>query len=112
MASAKKRTKKIYGPARTPQARENQLIDMAYNLAQEKLQSGTASSQLITHFLKLATTREELENDRLRSELELTRAKIKRIESQSTGQELYAEALRAFRNYSGSNDEYKEEFDD
>lgn len=112
MATTKKSTRRSYGPVRTPQAKENQLIDMAFKLAQEKLQNGTASSQLITHFLKLATTREELENDRLRAELDLSRAKIKQIESQATSQELYAEALSAFRSYSGSNTSYEEEYDD
>lgn len=112
MATTKKPTRRSYGPARTPQAKENQLIDMAFKLAQEKLQNGTASSQLITHFLKLATTREELENDRLRAELDLSRAKIKQIESQATSQELYTEALSAFRSYSGSNTTQEEEYDD
>lgn len=106
MGSNKKSTTKNYGPARSPEAKENQLINMAFRLAEEKLRSGTASSQLITHFLKLATVREQLENDRIRAELELSKAKIKHMEAQATGQELYEQALSAFRSYAGTNVEY------
>lgn len=109
MASRKKSVEKDYGPARTPKAKENQLINMAYRLAEAKFKDGTASSQLITHFLKLATVREELENERLRADLELSRAKIKHMESQATSQELYEKALTAFRSYSGTNIEYEDD---
>lgn len=111
MASAKKSSGRDYGPARTPEAKESQLINMAYKLAEAKLKNGTASSQLITHFLKLATVREQLENDRIRADLELSKAKIKHMESQATSQELYERALDAFRTYSGTNVEYEDNDD-
>lgn len=97
-------------PLRNPRAREGELINLAINLAEGKLRDGTASSQLITHFLKLATTREELENDRLRADLKLSEAKVHHLESQATSKELYEEAIKAFRTYAGANNE--EEFQD
>lgn len=107
MNSNKKSTiRRDYGPARSPEAKENQLINMAFKLAEEKLKNGTASSQLITHFLKLATEKERLENEKVKAELELSKAKIKHMESQATSQELYEKALSAFRSYSGTNMEY------
>lgn len=105
--------KREYAPARTPEAKENQLISLAFSLAEKKLKDGTASSQLITHFLKLVTMREQLENERLLSDLRVAEAKIKRMESQTTGEELYNRALKAFCTYSGSNfEEYEDDEDE
>lgn len=103
-----KNTKKIL-PARTMVGRENQLINLAVNLAEEKLKNGTASSQIITTLLQLATTKYQLENEKLRSELRVAEAKIKSLEAQETSKDLYAEAIMAFKQYSGLEDD--EEFD-
>ena len=98
-------------PATTPENRENELISQAHDLAEKQIQSGTASSQVITHFLKLGSTRERLEQQRLEHENELTRVKIEALESQKRVEELYMEALTAMRSYAGdlppsdSNDE-------
>lgn len=97
--------KKRRAPARNPAARENELINLAVKLAEKQLKDGTATSQVITHFLKLATTREQLENERLRADLRLSEAKVKHLESQATANELYEEAIKAFRSYSGYNEE-------
>ncbi len=106
----KKNKKREYAPARTPEAKENQMINLAFNLAEKKLKDGSASSQLITHFLKLATVREQLENEKLKAYLEVANAKIKHMESQETSQELYQKALKAFCSYSGT--KYEEDDDD
>lgn len=97
-------------PARTMAGRENQLINLAVNLAEEKLRNGTASSQIINTLLQLATTKHQLENEKLRSDLRVAEAKIKSLEAQETSKDLYAEAIAAFKQYSGVEDE--EEFDD
>ena len=89
-------------PATTPEARENEMISDAHDLAAEQIRNGTASSQVITHFLKLGSTRERLEQERLEHENELTRVKIEAIESQKRVEELYMEALSAMRDYAGS----------
>ncbi len=88
-------------PAKTPEGRENQLVSDAIDLAEKQIQSGTASSQVITHFLKLGSTRERLEQERLEHENELTRVKIEALESQKRVEELYMEALSAMRSYAG-----------
>jgi len=88
-------------PATTPEGRENELVSDALDLAARQIQEGTASSQVITHFLKLGSTRERLEQQRLEHENELTRVKIEALESQKRVEELYMEALQAMRSYSG-----------
>lgn len=88
-------------PATTPQGRENQLIEKANDLAERQIDEGTASSQVITHFLKLGSSRERLEQERLQYENELTRVKKEALESQAHREEIYADALRAMRRYQG-----------
>lgn len=88
-------------PVRNPEARENQLINLAMDVAEKMLRNGTATSQIITHFLRLATVREQLENERLRSDLKLAEAKIQQITSQEDIKELYSKALEAMKSYSG-----------
>lgn len=88
-------------PATTPEARENEMISLATDLAEEQIRGGNASSQVISHFLKLGSTRERLEQERLEHENQLTRVKIEAIESQKRVEELYMEALSAMRAYAG-----------
>lgn len=91
-------------PALTPEARENQMISLAMDLAEQQLRDGTASSQLITEFVKRGSTKARLEKEILAEQKELMKAKTKAIESQEEMKELYAEALKAMRNYSGQGD--------
>lgn len=91
-------------PALTPEARENQLISLAVDLAEKQLQEGTASSQVITHYLKLGSTRERLEKERLAAENQLLKAKKQALESAEEIKTLYEDALRAMRNYAGQGD--------
>ena len=95
-------------PALTPEARENQLILLATELVEKRLREGTASSQETTHFLKLASTKARLEKTILEKQAELITAKTESLQSQRRVEELYAEAMKAFRNYSGQGepDEY------
>lgn len=86
-------------PATTSEDRENQIAADAYDLAEKQIRQGTASSQVITHFLKLGSTREELEQERLRNENQLTVAKIKAMEAAERMEELYAQAIEAMQNY-------------
>ena len=88
-------------PATTPEGRENELVSAAIDLAERQIKNGTASSQVITHFLKLGSTREQLEQERLGHENELTRVKIEALESQKRVEEMYQKALEAMRSYSG-----------
>lgn len=88
-------------PATTPEARENQLIAMAVDLAAQQLQDGTASSQVITHYLKLGSTKERIEREILEKQKELITAKTEALQSQKRVEELYANALKAMQRYSG-----------
>nr|DAV24901.1 MAG TPA: hypothetical protein [Bacteriophage sp.] len=91
-------------PALTPEARENQLISLAVDLAEKRLREGTASSQEVTHFLKLASSKSRLENQILELQKDLITAKTENLKSQKRSEELMQEALKAFRNYSGQGD--------
>lgn len=88
-------------PAFTPEARENQMIALAVDLAEKQLREGTASSQVITHFLKLASSKEKLEQDIMKQQKELLQAKTESIHSSKRVEELYSEALKAMREYTG-----------
>lgn len=96
-------------PALTPEARENQLISAAVDLAEKQLLEGTASSQVITHYLKLGSTRERLEREKLEEENKLLRAKTKAIEEAADMKELYENAIKAMQRYSGHGGEEDEE---
>lgn len=97
-------------PAQTPEGREHQLIAKAYDLAERQIDNETASSQVITHFLKLGTEREKLERQKLQKETLLLQARIEGAASQARVEELYGKALNAMRAYAGQDPE--EEDDD
>ena len=91
--------------ARTPEARENQLISLAIDLAEQQLRDGTASAQVITHYLKLASTKDRLEKEIMEEQKELLRAKTDAVKSAKTREDLYANAIDAMRSYRSSADE-------
>lgn len=88
-------------PALTPEARENQLISLAVDLAEKQLMEGTASSQVITHYLKLGSTKERIEKEILEKQKELITAKTEALQSAKRVEELYTDAIKAMRQYSG-----------
>lgn len=98
--------KKSHKPI-SPEGRERQNIALAENLAEQKLRDGTASSQLIVHYLKLGTAKEQLEQEKLKRENELLEAKKDNLETEQKSAELFEKALKAFTSYSGGvyNDE-------
>lgn len=96
-------TKKIR-PAMSPEARENQMISLAVDLAEKQLLDGTASSQVITHYLKLGSTKEKIEKEILEKQKDLITAKTENLNSLKKIEELYSEALTAMKNYSGNNE--------
>ena len=96
--------------ALTPEAREMQLTSLAVDLAEKQLLEGTASSQIITHYLKAGSTREQLELERLRSENEMLKAKAKAIASAEDQKVLLEKALKAFTEYSGESDSEEDEY--
>lgn len=100
-------------PALSPELEESKAIALAMKQARKQLEEGTASPSVIVHFLKRASykEKEDLENERLRNEVKLLKAKTEALESQKHVEELYAEAMSAFKSYySGtSSEEYPDE---
>ncbi len=99
-----------FSPAISLEDRENQLISLAYDVAEERLRNGTATSQEVTHFLKLGSTKERIEKQILEKQKDLITAKTEVLQSQKRLEELFSEAMAAFRSYNGEeeDDEYKE----
>lgn len=91
-------------PALSPEARENQMISLAVDLAERQLLEGTASSQVITHYLKLGSTKERIEKEILEKQKELIEAKTQTLQSAQRVEELYSNALNAMKKYSGQDD--------
>ena len=94
----------MYGgqvPVDSPEARENELIAAAVNLAEKQLLDGTASPSVITHYLKLASSRERLQKEKLERENAVLKAKAEAYESNKRTEELYSKAIEAMRSYSG-----------
>lgn len=88
-------------PALTPEAEENQMISLAMNLAKQQLLDGTASSQVISHFLRLGSSKEKQEIENLKKDIELKQAKIEALETGRQIEELYGKAIKAMRRYQG-----------
>lgn len=94
-------------PARTPEARENQLIALAYEVAEERLRNGTATSQEVVHFLRLGSMKERKELEMMDKKNELMKAKTEALQSAKRIEELYTNAISAFKSYRGiADDEY------
>lgn len=86
-------------PAITPEGREDQMIAYAIDLAEQQLRNGTASSQVITHYLKLGSMKERQERQKLEEEIKLLKAKTEAIKSEQERNELYSQVIDAIRTY-------------
>ena len=91
-------------PATTLEGRENQVIAAAMDLAEEQILDKTASSQVITHFLKYGSEQNKLEREKLRKDNLLAQARVDQISKQSENSELYTEVLQAMKIYTGESD--------
>lgn len=92
-------------PATTPEARENQMIAIAFDLAEQQLRDGTASAPTINHFLKLGSSRERIEQKKIEADTQVAVAKIELMASQERTDAMYKEALAAISQYQGRDDE-------
>ena len=97
--------KRRQAPGRTIESRENQIIRLAYDLVESRIKRGTATSQEVTQFIKMGSSSAQLEKAKLEKENELLQAKTEAIRSQKKIEELYAKAMKAFRTYSGQDEE-------
>lgn len=98
-------------PALTPEAQENRMISLATRLAEQKMLDGTASSQLIVHYLKLGSSKERLEKEIMEKQKELISAKTDALQTAKRVEELYDKAIKAMRVYSGQEDSEYDEAD-
>lgn len=94
------------------EAREGQLVNLAMDVAEQRMRDNTASSQEVVHFLRLGSLREKYEREKLENENALLKAKVNALESQTQMIELYSKAIEAMRRYNGVNKEEEENEDD
>ena len=100
-AATSSEPKRKMRPALTPEARENQLVSLAVDLAEKQLLDGTASSQVIAHYLKLGSSKEKIEKEILERQKVLIEAKTESLQSAKRIEDLYTNALNAMKSYSG-----------
>ena len=103
--ASKQLTTGKFPTAQTPEARENQLISLAIDLAEQQLRDGTASSQVITHYLKLGSTKERIEKEILSKQKDLIEAKTEALQTAKRMEELYDRAIQYFARYNGEDEE-------
>jgi hypothetical protein len=84
------------------------MINLAMKLVEKRLLEGTASSAETTHFLKLATSKNELEKTKLEEENKLLRAKTETLQNAKHSEEMYGKVIAAMKKYNGlgEDDEY------
>lgn len=99
-------------PTLTVEGRENQLIASAYDLAEKRILEGTASSQELTYFLKLGSSKTRLENEKLKEEVTHLKAKTAALEAQISNEALLDKALKAFRSYRGEDEDEEDDYED
>lgn len=105
MGKVEKSTRKRMAPAQTPEARENQLISLAMDRVEERMMTGKASAQEYVYFLKLGSTKAQLELEKIKQENELIRAKKENLEAAKKQEEMYTKAITAMRSYTGVDNE-------
>lgn len=96
-------------PATSIEGQENRMIALAMNLAEQRLRDGTASNQLITHFVKQGSVKEKIEQEILEKQKVLIEAKTEALQSSARMEELYANAIEAMKSYSGNEDQNESE---
>ena len=101
MHEAPKTSRRSSRPASSPKERENQLIAKAYDLAEKRIEEGTATSQEVCFFLKLGSSKEQLEQKLLDTEVELAKAKAQALRDTKDIKELYENAQKAILTYQG-----------
>lgn len=105
-------SRKKLPPALTPEAKENQMIALSMDVAEQMLRSGKPPAQVVTHFLKLGSMKEKLEREKIENENRLLKAKVESLQSQKRVEELYADAINAMKRYSGNYNEEDEYYND
>lgn len=105
-------SKKVKAHAdRTPEARENRLISMAMDLAEERMRNGTATAQEVIHFLRLGSEKSRVEVEKLELEKALVEAKTENYKAQKAMTEMFGEAISAMKGYRGEDEDDDEDYE-
>ena len=100
-SASKRASTREKAPPRTAEAQEQLMINLSMNQAEQMLREGRAPAQVVVHFLKLATEKAKFENEKLKADAELAKSKSEAMKAQSHSEELYENAIRAFKSYGG-----------
>lgn len=95
--------------AQTPEERENYLISLALDRVEERMLNGTASGQEYVQFIRMASSKSRAENEKLKFELDLVKAKTENLRLQQRNEEMFSNAIAAFKRYSGASDDDEED---
>ena len=99
-----KETRREFPQALDEEERENQLVNLAIDLAERQIRDGTVSATVLAQYVKLGTSRERLEQQRLANENRLTDARIEALHAAARAEEVYAAAIEAMKVYAGQRD--------
>ena len=101
-------SKKVRRRALSLERREDQLISLAYDLVEERIRNGTATSAETVEFLKRGSTKARLEKEIMEEQKKYMKAKTEAMESAKRVEELYSEAMVAFRSYQSTQPDDKD----
>ena len=94
-----------FAPAMSLEGRDAQMASLAYDVVEQRMRDGTATSQETTYFLKLANKNQALEKIKLEKQIELLEAKTEQIKAAKRMDEVYMDAIAHFKIYAGDNDD-------
>lgn len=81
--------------------RERELAYLATCLAEQQLRDGSAKAQVITHYLKLASPRENIERRMMEAKIQLLEGQLQACQRDTTTQQLLEEAIESLKMYRG-----------
>lgn len=94
-------------PPRSEEEEEKLAGGLAMDLAIKWMREGTAPAQVVTHFLKINSLKEQAELEKTRREIELLKAKKKAIELAEEQDKKYEEVIKAISSYAGKDEEWE-----
>ena len=97
-------------PAKTPKAREHQMINLALDQAELQLREGTAATPVVVHYLKLATKEQELREKQLDADIRLREKRIDEIDASAELIEMMDKAIKSMREYQGHDEEQIDDY--
>lgn len=87
-------------PSELERERENMFL--ATELAAKQLRDGTAKAQVVTHYLRMSSPREDIERRMMEAKIALLEGQLAACQNDMATQALIIEALESLREYRGS----------